>query len=332
MEIPKTIAGAPTKVIAPVVLAAAAYVGWRFYQARQGAGADTSDSTVADGEFGAVDSSVPGVLGSVSPTNSYGADTGGTTDTGADDPTRFTSDSQWTNYVTDKLSQSDSWSYTDIVTALGSYIASKPMTDTQQSIIRAAIAVGGYPPSGAKTVSSGGSATLSVTPENVHIQTTGQEAVDVAFNEVSGAASYQVYQSGVTPPVGTGSSSPIRVSNLKPSTSYQFFVTPYTAAGVAGPRSAGVSVTTTSFAIPTPAKPSVSSVTVSGARATTGAVPHATEYRWFVNGGIQSVTTTPATTITGLRSKTNYTVIVKAAMPPNSSMSPGSPAASFKTK
>lgn len=331
MEIPKTIAGAPTKVVAPIVLAAAAYVGWRFYQARQTA-ADTTDTTVTDGDFGAIDSSVPGVLGAVSPTNSYGATTGGTSDTGADDPTRFTTDSQWTNYVTDKLSQSDTWSYTDIVTALGNYIASKPMTDDQQSIVRAAIAVGGYPPTGAKTISSGGSASLSVQPDNVHAQTVGQEAVDIAFNPVAGAGSYQVYQAGVTPPVGTGSSSPIRVSNLKPSTNYQFFVTPYTAAGVAGPRSAGVSVTTTSFAIPAPARPAVSSVTVSGARASTGAVAHATEYRWYVNGGLQSVTSSPSTTISGLRPKTTYSVIVKAAMPPNSSMSPGSPAATFKTK
>jgi hypothetical protein len=126
-------------------------------------GADAG--TVADGEFGAVDSSIPGVLGAVSPTNSYGSgDTGNTGDT-TSGPGHFKTNGEWTDYVVGKLSQSDTWSYTDIVIAIGNGLAGRPTTTAQQDILRAAIAVGGQPPEGAIVIVPGGNTGITVAPD-----------------------------------------------------------------------------------------------------------------------------------------------------------------------
>lgn len=244
VDVPK-VGPLPKKVILPLAVGLAGFVAWRFYQNRQDAAAD---STVTDGEFGAVDSSIPGVVGAVSPDNSYGSgDTGNAGDAG-NDPTRFTNNAQWTDYVVGKLSSSDVWTYTDIVTALGLGLAGKPTTDTQQSILRAALAVAGQPPSGSILIVSGGNVAPMTAPITGRATAT-DKTFTMSWQAVAGADHYVITQSNG----GTYQTSTLSytVTGLNPSTSYAFKLAAANAAGLVGP-SASVSGKTAAGAVAVP--------------------------------------------------------------------------------
>jgi hypothetical protein len=287
VDIPK-IGPLPKKVLIPLAVGLAGFVAWRFWQAKKGTGADAGDSTVTDGDFGAVDSSIPGVVGAVSPTNSYG-DSGNTTDNG-DDPTRFTNNAQWTEYVVGKLQQSDTWSYTDIVTAIGLGLAGKPTTTAQQSILRAALAIAG----------------LKVTAVT-------QTTVSLSWNAVPGAASYRVYRSGASTNVGSSTGTTIRIDGLQPATSYSFHVAALSSSAQAGPNSANVNAKTSAYALAKPSTPTVGSITKNSVKVSTKAVPHADGYRWYINGGTRGYSESPTNySIGGLAAGHKYTVTVAA--------------------
>lgn len=231
VEIPK-VGKLPKKILIPLAVGLAGFVGWRYWQARNGAGADAG-STITDGEFGAVDSSIPGVAGAVSPTNSYG-DSGNTGDGGVDDPTRFTNNAQWTDYVVGKLQQSDTWTYTDIVTAIGLGLAGKPTTDAQQAILRAALAIGGQPPSGAIVIVSGGNTPILIAPVGKLI-VSRPDHLTFQWGPVSGADHYVLTQTNGGQYVATGTQ--YAVTGLSPNTSYTFKIAAATASGTLGPSS-----------------------------------------------------------------------------------------------
>jgi hypothetical protein len=308
IDIPK-VGAIPKKVVIPLAVGLVAFVGWRFWVARNEA-ADGDVPTVTDGDFGAVDSSIPGVIGAVSPTNQYGSG-----DTGSDagnDPTRFTSNAQWTDYVVGKLQQSDSWTYNDIVTAIGNGLAGKPTSDTQQAILRAAIAVGGNPPSGSIVIVSGGNTGITIAPTNVHVQSVSETGAVIAFNPVAGADRYVVYRSGVSANVGTSTGSPITVAGLSSNKSYTVQVAALNSAGSAGPKSSAVTVKTKAYSLGKPSTPTVSSITKSTIQATTKAVAGADGYRWYINGGARGYSEAPTYKITGLSANKRYTVTVAA--------------------
>jgi hypothetical protein len=309
VNIPK-VGKLPKSVLIAVGVGAAGFIGWKYWQASKGTGADAG--TVADGEFGAVDSSIPGVLGAVSPTNSYG-DGGNTTDTGGTGPGRFTNNAQWTDYVVGKLSQSDQWSYTDIVVAIGNGIAGKPTTTMQQDILKAAVAIGGQPPEGAIVIVPGGNTGILVAPTNAHLQSVGTDSAVIAFNTVPGAVRYTVYRSGGgSSSVGVGSTSPITISGLSPNTSYTMTVAAQNAAGTDGPNSNSVSVKTAPLSLAKPNTPTIVKITGDAVVVNTGAIPHAGLYRWFLNGKSISTTAFAGATIAPLPRKTKYTVTVRA--------------------
>jgi hypothetical protein len=310
VDIPK-IGPLPKKVLIPLAVGLAGFVAWRFWQAKKGTGADAGDSTVTDGDFGAVDSSIPGVVGAVSPTNSYG-DSGNTTDNG-DDPTRFTNNAQWTEYVVGKLQQSDTWSYTDIVTAIGLGLAGKPTTTAQQSILRAALAIGGQPPSGAIVIVSGGNTSITVAPTGLKVTAVTQTTVSLSWNAVPGAASYRVYRSGASTNVGSSTGTTIRIDGLQPATSYSFHVAALSSSAQAGPNSANVNAKTSAYALAKPSTPTVGSITKNSVKVSTKAVPHADGYRWYINGGTRGYSESPTNySIGGLAAGHKYTVTVAA--------------------
>jgi hypothetical protein len=330
MEIPK-VGPLPKKAVIPLVVGITAYVGWRFWQSRQASSGD-AESTISDGEFGAIDSSVPGVIGAVSPTNQYGSDTGSTgTDTGGTDPTRFTNNQQWTEYVTEKLQQSDNWSYTDIVTAIGNGLAGKPTSDAQQAILRAALAVGGNPPAGAITIVSGGNTPLTVGVSNLHLQSATETVVILSWNPVAGADTYNVYREGQSTNVGTTGTPTITMQGLNPNTTYRFRVTPMTSSHQAGPTSGYVTVKTKATTLGKAATPTVSAITATSARIATKAVSGAHGYLWYVSGRNQLYSESTSFVVTGLKPKTTYTVSVAAFI---QQQTPGarSGTATFKTK
>jgi len=310
VEIPK-VGKLPKKVLIPLAVGLAGFVAWRFWTARQDA-ADATDTTDTTGDFGAVDGSIPGVIGAVSPTNSYGTDTGNTTDNG-DDPTRFTNNAQWTDYVVGKLQQSDTWTYSDIVTAIGLGLAGKPTTTAQQDILRAALAVGGQPPSGAIVIVTGGNTAITVAPTGLKVTGVTQTTVSLSWNAVPGAASYRVYRSGASTNVGSSTAPSIRIDGLQPATSYTFHVTAFSASASAGPTSANVTGKTTGYTLAKPATPTVASITKNSAKVSTRAVAHADGYRWYINGVAHGYSESPTGyTVSGLAANHSYTVSVAA--------------------
>lgn len=227
--------GKNKKIVIGVAAAAALFVGWKYWSARQ-----TSDgeSTISDGEFGAVDSSIPGVLGAVSPTNSYGSDTGSTAD--ESDTSSFTTNSQWTTYARSQLSGT----YDDaaILEALGNYLNARPASTDQQKLIRAAIAVAGYPPVSGYALISGGDTAISVAPTGLKPTVLRDDHITMGWNAVAGASGYRLYGAGGSVNTSTAAGT---ISGLKPGTSYTFQVAALNGAGSEGPKSSSVSAKTT---------------------------------------------------------------------------------------
>jgi hypothetical protein len=324
VTIPK-VGSLPKKIVIPLGIGIVGFVGWRYYKAKQdAASAATTDTSASD--F-AGDGTVPSVLGAISPTNSYGSDTG-STDNG-NNPGRFTSNADWTNYCRSQLQ--GTYNDSDIVEALGNFLGSQPESDLQQRIVRASLAVGGYPPIGTYSIIPGGNVALTIAPDNVHIQSVAATSAIIAFNTVAGAASYRAYLDGISANVGSSTTSPITIPNLLPAKSYTAHVTALTSSGTAGPDSTKVTFKTPALTLPKPNTPTVSSITSSSAHATTNSVSGADGYRWYLNNAYHAFTTSPTVTLTGLHSKTQYTVSV-AADHQKIAQSDASPNRTFKTK
>jgi hypothetical protein len=323
VDVPK-VGKVDPKIVIPIVVVAAGFVAWRYYSASQDTGAETTDDT---GDFGD-GSAIPSVIGAVSPDNSYGigGDSGDTTQTNGGPSTN----AEWSNQVADRLSSSDTWSYTDIVSALGNYLSGRPLTTLQQTIVQAAIAVGGYPPVGSHSIVTGGNTAITVAPTGLRVVESTSSSVTLTFNPVAGADRYQAYR-GVGGNVGTSNGTTIKVVGLQPDTPYQFYVKAVTASGTVGPESTKVTGRTKDVSLATPATPAVSSVTKTSAHVTTRAVTNATGYNWYINGVAHGHSDGPAYTVTGLKSKTTYRVTVAGD---TATRRPGhaSAARTFKTK
>lgn len=312
------------KILVPIGVAAAAFIGYRYWRARQ----DAADAPVDPGYEDMTGGLGPGVT---RPDNSYGLpdDSSSGATTGG---FRGTTNSQWSEYVTDRLQQDGRWTYSVIAVALGNFLSDKPLTSEQQDIIRAAIGIAGNPPVGYHTIVPGGNTSITVAPTGVSGSATGADKVRISFAGVSGAATYNVYLNGSVR--GTGTASPIDIAGLTPGTSYSVQVAAVSASGTPGPKSSAVTVKTSGAAIGKPSQP-VITVNTGGGRVTfkTGSLPFATRYDWFLNGKIFNTTNTPAVTLTGLKSKARYSpgVSVRAA---GATGSPGPVSAtkSFTTK
>lgn len=321
IDIPK-VGKLPKKVAVPLVVGLAAFVGWRFWQARGGGDAGEDASTITDGEFGAIDTATPDTLNPFPGSfTGGGGSPGGNTDTVTGDrdgdgvigPGEFTNNGQWTDYVVGKLSAADNWAYSEIVTALGNGLAGRPTSSVQQDILRAAVAVGGQPPSGSLTIVSGGNTGLTVAPGGVTASPAGSDAITVSFSPVAGASSYVAYLGGSATPSGAGASSPIRITGLKPGTSYSVQVAGLNSAGTPGPKSSAASTKTAAAA----AAGAVTGLTASKTdrdstfisfKGATGAV----KYRVFVNGKLSREVPGPPFTLAPLTPKTAYTIGVAA--------------------
>lgn len=320
LEIPK-VGKLPKKVVVPLAVGLAGFVAWRFWSARGGASTGDEASTIADGEFGAIDTGVPDTLnpfpgsfggGGGTPTGNTDTVTGDRDGDGIIGPGEFTNNGQWTKYVTGELTGGN-WTYDEIVTAIGNGLAGRPTSSTQQDIIRAALAVGGQPPSGSLTVVSGGNTGLTVAPAGISASAAGSDAVTVSFSAVAGASSYVAYVNGQASPSGAGGGSPIRISNLKPSTTYTVSVAGLNSAGTPGPKSSTVTVKTAAAAAAgavtglSATKTDRDSTFISF-KGATGAV----KYRVFVNGKLSREVPGPPFTLAPLNPNTSYKIGVAA--------------------
>jgi hypothetical protein len=324
VELP-AVGGVPKKAIAGIAVAAVAFVAWRYYVARQDGGTDgeTVDPGMED------PGTLPAVQGAVKDGNLYG---NGDAVQPSVDQYGFTgtTNAQWTQYASTQLSQSDTWSYTDILTALGNFLAGKPLTTLQQSIVNAAIGVTGSPPVGSHVVVPGGNTPITIAPSGLKASNVTTSAVTLNFGAVAGAAGYRAYR-GAGSNVGSAVGNTIIVSGLEPNTSYTFTVKAITAAGTAGPASNAVTVKTKGVTLRVPAKPRVSAVQKTSAHLATNAVPNADGYNWYINGTAHGHSDAPSYTVTGLSAGRSYTASV-AADTSTGAPTKASGTTAFKTK
>jgi hypothetical protein len=318
----------PKKVIIPIVVGAGGFVAWRYYVARNTTGGDTAADAGYDDP-----GTLPGVAGAVRPDGDYGsgvATPAATSDYGF----TGTTNAQWSQYATAQLQQGDRWPYNDIVTALGNYLDSRPLSSLHQDIVRAAIAVAGMPPVGYHSIVPGGNTALTVAPSGLRATAT-PTTINVTFTGVSGATTYNAYRSNTTGTTtyaaGSSSSSPMILTGLQPNTTYTVQIAGVSASGAVGPRSAAVTVKTPGVNLATPATPSVSLITKTSAFVKTNAVPHANGYNWYNNGRIMAHTDSPNLAMTRLTSRATYKVTV-AADSSSGAPSRQSGAVTFKTK
>lgn len=319
LTIPK-VGAVPKKPLALVVGAAAAFVGWRYYQARSGAGTDEAEapSDFADGGL------PPGVIGAVPPNNAYGGDTGDTGDVGDGHGATPTTNAAWANQAATQLSQSETWSYTDIVTALGAYLAGIPLSTGQQAIVRAAIAIAGYPPVGTHSIVPGGNTPITIAPSGFTATATGPSTASLSAGAVAGAASYRAYRNGTV--AGTSSSPSFTIGSLTAGSTSSWSMRAVSASGEEGPSSSSVSLkqpadsgggtTPPSGGAGAPNKaaaPRATSIKATTAVLSTTAVKGATSYAWYVDGVPHGASKGPTGhTVAGLKGKTNHYATVSA--------------------
>lgn len=312
---------------------AAAFVGWKWWQARSAAAYDPEAEAV---DPGMEDPGVlPPVSGAVRDDGSYGLpDNSGPTN----DSYGFNgkTNSQWTQYAAQQLSQgSDNWSYAEIATALGKFVTNKPLDKKQQEIVQAAIAVAGYPPEGSHVIIPGGETKMTVAPTGVKVTATTTTSATLSWSPVAGASSYRVYRSGVSGNIGAtdAPNTTITVGGLQPDTDYTFQVAADSIGDVPGPKSANAKGKTKAVSLKAPSGVKVSSVGTTSANVSWSGVSGATSYRIYLNGSLRGAADGSLRTykVTGLNKKTRYSVVVRGDTT-NQQPGPASKAVSFTTK
>lgn len=239
------------RVLVGVGGVAVAFVGWKWWQSRKQAAAY---DPAADGvDPGMQDPGVlPSVAGAVSPDNSYGLPNGQAPSTD-DFGFHGTTNSQWTQYVSTRLSQSDRWSYTDIVSALGAFTTNKPLSKSQQDIVQAAIAEAGYPPEGSHVIIPGGDVPLTVAPSGLSASAITNTTATLKWSPLAGATHYRIYRKDLGLETVGESNDPLWMARgLQPGRSYQFEVAGVTGSGKNGPMSGFVTVKTKAQSLAAP--------------------------------------------------------------------------------
>lgn len=235
----KALARAPRskKIVVGVVVVGVGYLTYRWWANRS-----AGDEVPVTGDVGApVDAS--GVVGAPASGNVQYAGT--TTDTrGEPKPGNFANDAEWTQYAADKLSTGGTRSVDAVYSALGDYLAGRPLDETEASIVTSAWAVAGDPPSGHKPIIKQIGEVSLTAPTGLRTTGVGRTSVDLSWDAVSGASLYVVYRDTLGSNVGATSALSKRVDGLTPGTTHTFQVLASTATGKSGPKSAKISVTT----------------------------------------------------------------------------------------
>lgn len=299
-----------------------AFLAWRYWLA--GSGAEPVDEGAEPGFEDA--GTLPSVDGA---TDWYGSGGGGqsTGDDTSSTPQQIRTNAQWSQYARDQLLVTDSYTGLAIGAALGNFLGGRPLTSQQQEIVRAAIALAGYPPVGTHVVIPGGDTEVTIAPTGLKATATTSTSVTLSWAPVSGAQEYRIYRNGVSQNVGSSRDTTATVGGLQSNTSYTFQVAALSGAGKAGPRSSSATVKTKAVTLAKPATPSVTSITATTAQLSTKAVAGATGYNWYLNGVAHGHSDGPSYRVVGLKKKTRYSVTVKAD---TSTQGPG-PASSSKS-
>lgn len=225
------------KIVVGVVVVGGGYLAYRWWANRS-----AGDAVPVTGDVGVpVDAS--GVVGAPASGNVQYA--GSTTDTrGEPKPGNFANDAEWTQYAAEKLSTGGTRSVDAVYSALGDYLAERPLDETESSIVTSAWAVAGDPPSGHKPIIKQIGEVSLTAPTGLKAANVTRTTVDLSWAPVPGAAFYFVWNSTSGANIGGTSQTSKTVGSLKPGTAYKFAVGGATANGKNGPRSGYISVTT----------------------------------------------------------------------------------------
>lgn len=305
IDVPK-VGPVPKKALIGVGVAVAGFLAWRYYRAGSGATSVEEGADDAGYEDGGT---IPAVEGA---TDWYGSGSSSTGDTTSSTPQTLTTNAAWSQYASNQLIALDVASGQAIGEALGNYLAGRPLTAAQQSIVQAAIAYAGYPPVGTHVVVPGGDTEIKVAPSGLKVIGQSANSVTLEWVAVAGASFYDVYRSGAASNAVRSNGTRATISGLNSNSSYTFQVAAVSGAGAAGPKSSSVTGKTSAVSLAKPATPSVSGITATGAKVSVARVSGATGYRWYVNGRLDGATDAPAHTISGLKRSTKYGVSVRA--------------------
>jgi len=309
IEIPK-VGSVPKAVVIPIGAAAVAYVGYRYWTASRTSSYDpeATDTTGTYEDTG----TIPGVAGAYSDTNAYGLATGTEPTSTSDYGFTGTTNSQWSQYVTDHLVASETWSYTSIVTALGAFLGNKALSSTEQQIVQSGIALAGNPPEGTHAIIPGGDVAITVAPTGLKATQVTTKSVYLSWSPVPGATGYRVYREGVAQNVHASADTTGYVGGLEPGTKYTFTVAAVGAGSAVGPKSSGLTVSTNRAVLKAPTGIKITSVTSNSVTFSWTGSADADYYRIYLNGVARGTSEDTTHTVGALKAKTKYTLEIKA--------------------
>jgi hypothetical protein len=314
-------------VVIPVGLAAA-YIGFRWYQARQEPAEAPAGS---DGLYSSDDLSEYGLSTTGGSTNVTGNT--GNTSTDATNPNAIDSNAEWTQKAVELLGNAG-YDGTTVYAALGEFLARRALDKTEASIARAALAAVGQPPVNGpySVVEEAGTNTGTLAaPTNLKAGGTATAtSVPLQWDKVDGALYYRIYR-GTGENIGSSADTKFTATGLQADTAYPFSVAAVGTTGKVGGRSSVVTLRTARVKLSKPSGLKASAITKSSFRVTCGKVNGAQYYRWYVNGRASGASDAPYRDFTGLKPNTTYSVTV-AADTSNQEPGPQSSALRVKTK
>jgi hypothetical protein len=309
---------------------AVAYVGWRWYQARQDASAEDPS---ASGLYSTDDLTDMGL----STTGGSGTVTGNTGSIVTDATGTDTIDSnvEWTNKALELLGN-QGYDGQAVSSALGEFLARRALDKSEATIARAAMGVAGQPPENRpwSVIEEAGTGTGTLNaPSNLRKWDTPTDTqIGIQWEPVPGAPHYRIFRNDLgTEPIGDSYDTKFWARGLTPNHSYSFHVAAVSTDGKTGKNSNTYTGRTAQRKLAKPATPKASAITKTSFRVSVAPVKGAELYRWYLNGKGVSPSDQPYRDFTGMKPNTTYHVSVAADLH-TQAPGPTSNALSVKTK
>lgn len=309
---------------------AAAYLGWRWYQARQG-GQDYDPT--ATGLYSTDDLSDYGLATTGGGTTVTG-NTGNTV-TDATGTDTIDSNREWSNKAIELLGN-QGFDGQAVAAALGEFLARRALDKDEASIARAALAVAGQPPeNGPFSVVEEAGAGTGTLPAPTNLRAWDKPTpsqVGLQWDPVAGAMYYRVFRTDQgDEPMGASADTKFHVKGLQANTSHSFYVRAVGTTGKIGGKSNTIALKTTAVKLARPTGLKASAITKTSFRVTCSKVTGATYYRWIIDGHAAQPTDQPYKDFTGLKAGSIHRVVVYADTT-NQEPGPHSATISVKTK
>lgn len=322
-------------VIVPAAVVVA-YVGYRWYQARQDSAADAGPAD-SSGIYTTDDQSEMGQStagGTYNPTGNTGS-----TVTDGTNPNAIDTNAEWTARAAELLGNAG-YDGTAVYAALGDFLARRALDKGEATIVRAALAAAGQPPVGGPypVLEEAGAGTGTL-PAPTNVRAYGIHSateIGMQWDAVPGAVHYRIYRTGNSEPIGDSYDTKWQGRQLQPNTAYTFYVRAVGSTGKVGGQSSVFSAKTSPVKLGKPTGLKASAITRTSFRVTCSKVSGATYYRWYFRppGGdwrASGASDQPYRDFTGLSPNKSYQVKVSADTT-NQTPGPESSPLTVKTK